>query len=116
MQSTCAVMSCVLPGSTMFFHVISQNHDLKKVNENRMCVLIFLQMSPEIFPSLRRNERDMIKNTHWSSGKVLVVLVRFLMKPEFSGYIFDKYSNTKFHENPSSGTRDVPCRWVNGQT
>jgi hypothetical protein len=30
------------------------------------------------------------------------------MKLEFSGQIFEKYSNIKFHENPSSG-RGVPC-------
>jgi hypothetical protein len=31
------------------------------------------------------------------------------MKPEFSGKIFEKYSNTKFNENPSSGSHDVLC-------
>jgi len=34
------------------------------------------------------------------------------MKLEFSGQIFEKNSNIKFHENPSSGSRVVPC----GQT
>ena len=29
------------------------------------------------------------------------------MKLEFSGQIFEKYSNTKFHDNPSSGSRVV---------
>jgi len=33
--------------------------------------------------------------------------------------IFVKYSNTQFHENPSSGSRVVPCgqtdRWTDGQ-
>jgi len=32
------------------------------------------------------------------------------MKPEFSRKIFDKSSNIKFHENPSSGSRVVPRR------
>jgi hypothetical protein len=32
-----------------------------------------------------------------------------LMKLEFSGQFFEKYSNIKFHENPSSGSRVVPC-------
>ena len=36
----------------------------------------------------------------------------FLMKLEFSWQIFKKYPNIKFHENPSSGHRVVPC----GQT
>jgi hypothetical protein len=30
------------------------------------------------------------------------------MKLEFSGKIFEKYSNIKFHENPSSGSGVVP--------
>jgi hypothetical protein len=34
------------------------------------------------------------------------------MKLEFSRQIFEKSSNIKFHEDPSSGSRDVPC----GQT
>ena len=32
------------------------------------------------------------------------------MKLEFSRQIFEKSSNIKFHENPSSGSRVVPCR------
>jgi len=32
-----------------------------------------------------------------------------LMKIEFSLQIFEKYSNIKFNENPSSGSRNVPC-------
>jgi hypothetical protein len=35
-----------------------------------------------------------------------------LKKLEFSQQISEKYSNTKFNENPSSGIRVVPC----GQT
>ena len=31
------------------------------------------------------------------------------MKLEFSWQIFEKYSNIKFRENLSSGSRDVPC-------
>jgi hypothetical protein len=31
------------------------------------------------------------------------------MKPEFYRQIFEKHSNTKFHENHSSGSRVVPC-------
>jgi len=35
-----------------------------------------------------------------------------LMDLEYSRQIFEKDSNIKFHENPSSGSRVVPC----GQT
>jgi hypothetical protein len=31
------------------------------------------------------------------------------MKLEYSPQIFEKYSNIKFNENPSSGSRVVPC-------
>jgi len=38
------------------------------------------------------------------------------MKLEFSGQIFEKYANTKFHKNPSSGSLIVPCGRINGRT
>jgi hypothetical protein len=31
------------------------------------------------------------------------------VKLEFSGHILENYSNIKFYENPSSGSRVVPC-------
>jgi hypothetical protein len=36
------------------------------------------------------------------------------MKSEFSWQIFEKYSNIKFRENPSSGSRVVPCGQTDG--
>jgi len=38
------------------------------------------------------------------------------MKLEFSGQIFEKSSNTKFHKNPSSGRSRVPFRPTDRQT
>ena len=38
------------------------------------------------------------------------------MKLDFSGQIFKKYSNTIFHENPSSGSQVVPCGQMDKQT
>jgi len=35
------------------------------------------------------------------------------MKLEFSLQIFEKFSNIKFHGNPSSGSRVVQCNSVN---
>ena len=39
-----------------------------------------------------------------------------LMKVTFSLHILAKYLNIKFHENTSSGSRVVPCRWTDRQT
>jgi len=38
------------------------------------------------------------------------------MKLEFSLQIVEKYSRMKFHENPSIGSRVVPCRQTGGRT
>jgi hypothetical protein len=34
---------------------------------------------------------------------------------EFSQHIFEKYSNIKFHENPSNGDRVVTCGGKDGE-
>jgi hypothetical protein len=34
------------------------------------------------------------------------------MKLEFSGQMFEKHSNIKFHEILSSGSRVIPCGWT----
>jgi hypothetical protein len=39
-----------------------------------------------------------------------------LMKLEFSQQIFEKYSNIKLHDNPSSGSRVVPYEQTDGRT
>jgi hypothetical protein len=38
------------------------------------------------------------------------------MKIEFSGQIFEKYSNIKLRDNPFNGSRIVPCGRTDGQT
>jgi hypothetical protein len=38
------------------------------------------------------------------------------MKIEFSRQIFEKYSYVKFNENPSIGSRVVPCGPTDGRT
>jgi hypothetical protein len=39
-----------------------------------------------------------------------------LIKLEFYIQVFEKYSNIRFHENPSSGSRVVPCGQADGWT
>jgi len=50
----------------------------------------------------------MITNVYWSSCTVPVILVKILMKLEFSLQIFRKYSNIKFHRNSFTGSQTVP--------
>ena len=67
-----------------------------------------LQLSSEIFLILRRNERDTIKKVFWYSCKVPVIIVDFIDTWIFFLQIFVKYSNIKFYENPSRGSRVNP--------
>jgi hypothetical protein len=71
-----------------------------------MCVLTSSTSFTEIFLILSRNERDLVINVHRSSFKVASYSSRVLEKLEFSRQIFLKYSNMKFHENPSSGKEE----------
>jgi len=41
---------------------------------------------------------------------------QILRKLELFPQIFEKYSNTKFHVNPSNGIRVVQCGQTDGQT
>jgi len=84
---------------------------------NVKCVLIFsTNLTWNICHSKKISAKCYDECTvHGSSRKVPLIRVRFLTKFEFSRQIVGKYSNIKFHENPSSLSR-VPCRQINGQT
>jgi hypothetical protein len=99
-----------------FSKLSHKRHDFReKVTEHKMRVLIFSRILAEKFLILRKIQLDIIINAQISSRKVLVILVRLWWNPEFSRQIFEKYSNTKFHENPSSGSRVLRGR-TEGQT
>jgi hypothetical protein len=72
-----------------------------------MCVLNFSTTFVWYISHSKKNWYDMNKNVHRSSCKVPVILVRFLIKLEFLRQMLEKYSNIKFYENPSSGSRVV---------
>jgi hypothetical protein len=71
-----------------------------------MCALIFSTFLSEKILILRRNERDMIKNVHWSLRKASFILVRFIMEHELSRKIFRKNSNIKFHADRRTDRHD----------
>jgi hypothetical protein len=62
-----------------------------------MCVLTFSTKFSETFFILRRTERDVIKIVNWSSCKVPRDSCPILLKLEFFGQFFVKFSNVKFH-------------------
>ena len=108
------VVICGLFGPTTLSH---KRHDFRKKKKKLFdikCVLWFsLQLLSETFLFLRRIQRDMIKNVKRPSCTVPVILVSLSRNLEFSRQIFE-YSNIKFHENPSSGSRAVPYGRTDG--
>jgi hypothetical protein len=54
-------------------------------------------------------------NHHIMFERDIFVKVQTLMKLEFSRQNFDEHSNTKLHQNPSRGSRVVPCRRTDGR-
>ena len=105
------VVVCGLPGSTIFFDIVSQTaRFFLKELLNIKCVFWFIaQILSKTFLILKKNSAtDNHKYTElfmWSTRYFCQILMKF----EFYRQIFEKYSNIEFHENPSSGSWVVPC-------
>jgi hypothetical protein len=95
-----------LPHFSTLYHKL---HDYKeKVIEYKMCVLNFSTTCLGNISYSKMNWARYNKCTYvfmWSTR----YFWQILKKPRFSRQIFTKYSNTKFNENPFSGSRVVPC-------
>jgi hypothetical protein len=76
-----------------------------------VCVLILSTKLSETFLVLIRMERGIVNvlNVRGSSCKLSLFSYQILKNLEFSRQIFAKFSNIKFHEDPCSGSRAVPC-------
>ena len=69
-----------------------------------LCVLGFsVQILSSTFLTVRSTERDIV-SVNWSSRGAPLLLAEL----GFFRQIFEKYSNTNFHENVSRGSRIVP--------
>jgi hypothetical protein len=123
MQCGFAILLSMGSLALQHFSILSHKRDYfqKKNLLNTKCVFWFsLRLLSETFVILRRNERDIIINIYWSSLMYPLFLSDFNETWVFWTDFRKKYSNTKFHENLSSGSRVVPCgrteKWTGWQT
>jgi hypothetical protein len=77
----------IIPGTTF----------KRKIIEPKMCFDFIYKFCQKTFLLLSRTERDSILLSRHYYCQILTTL-------EFYRKIFQKFSNTKFHENPHSGT------------
>jgi hypothetical protein len=112
MQCACTILSSVAFPVVQYFCTLPQNSTIfrQKVIEHKMRVSSFCANLCETFLILRRIKRYMIKNVHRS-----FILLYFNETETFSTD-FPKFSNSKFHKNPSSGNRVVPHGLTDEQT
>ena len=106
MQCTCAILSSVACPVLPYFSTLPhKRHDFRgKVTEHKMCVLIFSTTFVWNISHYKKNWARYDQN----GTSVFMYSARYscqiLIKLEFSRRIFEKYSNVKFRENPSSGS------------
>jgi len=114
MQSACVNLLSVVRPAPQYFSTLSHKwHNFflgGGVNWTLNVLRFSLQQRfSDVFLILRTIKRELINNVHWSSHKVSVILDRFWWNLNFLNRFFEKYSNDKFYENSSSGSRVVPC-------
>jgi hypothetical protein len=98
------IMSSVACPALPYFSSLShKRHDFRKRLLNTKYVFWFsLPYLSESFCHSKKNSARYCHKCKKASYKVPVILITLFRQ------IFEKFSNTKFHENPSSGSR-VPC-------
>jgi len=80
----------------------------KKGTDHKMCSLIFFYFCLKHFSfqeDLGEIWSEMYTGLHVKQPLFLPILIKL----KLSRQTFEKYSNIEFHENPSRGSRDVPC-------
>jgi len=105
MQCACVILLYLAYLVLPYFSTLShKRHDFRKKLFSIKCVFWFsLPLLSETFLILRRNELDIIINVHRCYS------YQILMTVKFSRYILKIYSDIKFHENLSSGSRFDSC-------
>jgi hypothetical protein len=110
----CHLLCLASPYISTFSH---KRHGFRKnVMEHKICVLNFATTLLGTFLIPRRIQRDIVINVETSSCKVPVILVGFYWNLYFLDIFSGKKEglSIKFHQNPSSGSRVVPCGRMEG--
>jgi hypothetical protein len=114
------IVICGLPDSTIFFILFHKRHDYRnKILLNIKCNFFIFSTNfvSEKFIILRRIEREIIKNVHWSLCEVLVILVRFQLNFYFLGRFSKNTQISNFMKILPVGTKLLRAyRRTDGQT
>ena len=108
-----------LLGFTILSTLSYKWHKFRKKNLTYVkCMpVLSLQILSEIFLILQKIKGDIAVKVQTSSHEVPTrYYCQILTKLKCSQKSFEKYSDTKFHENPSSGRRIVPLVWTKRRT
>jgi len=112
MQSTCTVLSSVTcPTLPYFFTLSHKRHDLlEKVNEHKIGVLIFSTTYLWCISHSKNNSTRCYHKGRHVCMYSIVIFVRFWWNLNFTNRFCKKNIQISvFYENPSSGSRVIPC-------
>jgi hypothetical protein len=117
MHCACSIFYCRLCPVRLYsiFQIILPTAIIaeKKFFLLKMCFLFLCNY--EKFLIITRIVPDIIIKVYRSSSKVPIILVMFQWNIHFLERFWNKYSNIRFHENSSDGSRVVPCGKTDGQ-
>jgi hypothetical protein len=96
-----------------YFSTLShKEHDFRKKKKRVTEYKILFQA----FLIVRRNQRDTVINVKTPACQLPVILVGFYLKLSFVQQIFEGVIGINFYQNPSNGSRYVPCEHTDGPT
>ena len=102
------IMLCQGQDGMQFHLVLHTGQPQTQTKYTSCCIntIVLLRMSTELFETCR-----VFKQTHYKRN-----CASSWLPTKNSRQVFEKYWNTKFDENPSRGSRVVPCGRTNRQT